>query len=164
MTGHISDAMRSVLGKEFASATSFPVAASDIRRWAMAVYYPEPPPSPFWDTSEGQTLTAPRDFNPFAWMTTSGPSARPGHYDPDRNFKALGVDGPGLTRQVNGGLEVSYGVPMRVGDVITSSSCISALTEREGRLGLMLFTTVETVWTNQDNHEVRRQKTTIIRY
>lgn len=163
-TGHITDSMRSVIGKEFASSTSFPIAESDIRRWAMAVHYPEAPPARYWDASNGRTLTAPSDFNPFAWMTADGPEAQPGPYDPDKNFKKLGVEGPGLVRQVNGGLEVSYGVPMRAGDVITSSSNISALTEREGRLGLMLFTTTENVWTNQNGDEVRRQKMTIIRY
>ncbi|AYJ52081.1 hypothetical protein D8W71_20895 [Rhodococcus sp. P1Y] len=156
--------MRSVIGTEFASSTSFPVAESDIRRWAMAVHYPEPPPARYWDTSDGHTLTAPPDFNPFAWMTTAGPDPQPGIYDPDKNFKKLGVEGAGLTRQVNGGIEVEYGVPIRAGDVVHSSSNISALTEREGKLGLMLFTTTETIWTNQDGDEVRRTKMTIIRY
>lgn len=129
----------------------------------MATYYPEPPPARYWDSSTGQ-IVAPEDFNPFAWMSASGPQARSGPYDPDEQFTSLGVEGPGLKRQVNGGLEVTYGVPMKPGDVITSSSSISALSERTGRLGLMLFTTLENVWTNQDGDEVRRQKMTLIRY
>ena len=28
---------------------SFPITDSDIRRWAIAVYYPEPAPRLFWD-------------------------------------------------------------------------------------------------------------------
>jgi len=28
---------------------SYPITVSDIRRWAMAVYYPEEPPRLFWD-------------------------------------------------------------------------------------------------------------------
>lgn len=161
---HITPEMRSVLGREFAHSTSFPIAASDIRRWAIAVYYPEPPPARYWDRGvTREPLTAPQEFNPFAWMSSEGPAPAAEH-DPDRHFRSLGVAGPGLRFQVNGGVEVAYGVPMREGDVITSSSSIAALTERTGRLGLMLFTTVETVLTNQDDAEVRRQRMTIIRY
>ncbi|MET3953281.1 hypothetical protein ABIE52_000147 [Rhodococcus sp. OAS809] len=162
--GHITDSMRSVIGKEYSRSTSFPVSESDIRRWAMATYYPEPPPRRFWDASESVGIVAPEDFNPFAWMSASGPKTSSADYDPDDHFRALGVDGPGLQRQVNGGLEVTYGESMRPGDVITSSASVSALSERTGRLGLMLFTTLETVWTNQTGAEVRRQKMTIIRY
>lgn len=162
---HITAEMRSVLGKEFATSVSFPIAASDIRRWAIAVYYPEPPPARYWDSNtELGPLIAPEEFNPFAWMSSEGPVATGGDQDPDRHFRSLGVAGPSLQFQVNGGVQVSYGVPMRAGDVITSSSSIAELTERTGRLGLMLFTTVETVLTNQDGAEVRRQRMTIIRY
>ncbi|WP_308115552.1 MULTISPECIES: MaoC family dehydratase N-terminal domain-containing protein [unclassified Rhodococcus (in: high G+C Gram-positive bacteria)] len=162
--GHITDSMRSVIGKEYSTATSFPVSESDIRRWAMATYYPDPPPRRYWDSSSVSSIVAPEDFNPFAWMTAAGPQASSAVYDPDDHFTKLGVDGPGLERQVNGGLEVSYGEPIKPGDVITSSAAVSALSEREGRLGLMLFTTFETTWTNQTGAEVRRQKMTIIRY
>jgi len=160
----ITDSMRSVVGKEYSRSTSFPVSESDIRRWAMATYYPEPPPSKFWDASGGVDIVAPEDFNPFAWMSAAGPPDSAAEYDPDGHFKVLGVDGPGLQRQVNGGLEVRYGIAVRAGDVITASVSVSALSERTGRLGRMLFTTLETVWTNQTGAEVRRQKMTIIRY
>lgn len=162
---HISPEMRSVLGKEFSRSSSFPIAASDIRRWAIAAYYPEAPPAQYWDESgRAGPITAPQEFNPFAWMSGEGPAPTVVGTDPDRQFTLLGVKGPGLAFQVNGGIQVTYGVPMRVGDVITSSSHISELTERPGRLGLMLFTTVDTVLTNQDNAEVRHQRMTVIRY
>ncbi len=161
---NITADMRTVLGREFARTVSFPIEASDIRRWAIAVYYPQPPPARYWDRSaQPGPLVAPQEFNPFAWMSSEGP-APAGDHDPDRHFRTLGVTGPGLKFQVNGGVRAIYGVPMREGDVITSSSCIAELTERTGRLGLMLFTTIETVLTNQDHAEVRRQRMTIIRY
>ncbi|MBY4039218.1 MaoC family dehydratase N-terminal domain-containing protein [Rhodococcus fascians] len=155
--------MRSAIGRTFARSTSFPVSDSDIRRWAMAVYYPVAPPARFWQDRTGSGLTAPQDFNPFAWMTSSGPEETV-EYDPNGPFVALGVDGPTLDRQVNGGMEVEYGVDIRAGDVISSATTISALAEREGRLGTMLFTTTENVWTNQRLDQVRVERMTIIRY
>ena len=162
---HITPDMRSVLGREFARSTSFPIAASDVRRWAVATYYPEPPPARYWDEAAASgPLIAPQEFNPFAWMSSEGPAPAASGSNPDKQFELLGVKGPGLAFQVNGGVQVTYGAPMRVGDVITSSSHISELTERTGRLGLMLFTTVDTILTNQNGTEVRHQRMTVIRY
>ena len=70
---HITDEMRAAVGRELARMTSYPITDSDIRRWAVAVYYPEEPPRLFWDadyaagTSFGG-IVAPEEFNPFAWM------------------------------------------------------------------------------------------------
>ncbi len=38
---NINDEMRAALGSEIGRRVSFPVSESDIRRWAIAVYYPE---------------------------------------------------------------------------------------------------------------------------
>jgi hypothetical protein len=167
---YISDAMRAAVGREYRRRTSFPVSRSDIRRWAIAVYYPEPPPAVFWDEASAAAgprgeIVAPEDFNPFAWMTASGPGDDSGDpNDPDNTEHQLGIDGPGLKFQLNGGLEVEYGVPMRPGDVITSVASVADYREREGRLGKMLFTVLQDVWTNQHGDEVRRARTTLIRY
>jgi hypothetical protein len=84
--------------------------------------------------------------------------------DTNRTEILLGVPGPGLKFQLNGGMEVEYGVPMRPDDVITSVSRLAEYREREGRLGLMLFTVTEDVWSNQDDDEVKRTRSTLIRY
>jgi hypothetical protein len=55
-------------------------------------------------------------------------------------------------------------VRMRPGDVITSVRSLAGYSEREGRLGLMLFTLSQDVWTNQDNEVVKTTKSTLIRY
>jgi hypothetical protein len=156
--------MRNAVGRAFGRRTGFPVSSSDIRRWAIAVYYPEPPPEALW--KPGEDVQAPEDFNPFAWMTAAGPSdgSDGDPNDTDNTESQLGIAGPGLKFQLNGGLEVEYGVPMRPGDVITSVSRVTNYSEREGRLGLMLFTVIEDVWTNQDGAEVRRGRITLIRY
>lgn len=84
--------------------------------------------------------------------------------DPDLTEKTLGIEGPGLKFQLNGGMEVEYGVRMRPGDVSTSVRRLAEYREREGRLGLMLFTVTEDNWTNQRDELVKSSKTTVIRY
>src|SRR5580658_1878790 len=93
-----------------------PIAASDIRRWAIATYWPETPPPIYWDEAYARTtrwggVIAPPDFNPFAW-----PVRRPA-----AAATAPGETGLRLTT-MNGGQTDSYGAPMRPGDVITARS------------------------------------------
>ena len=89
---YITDEMRSIVGETLSTMTSFPIAASDIRKWAMAIYFPEVPPPLYWDEEYAAStpwggIVAPEEFNPFAWMTVdprpkcdppgTGPSSRP---------------------------------------------------------------------------------------
>ena len=53
---------------------------------------------------------------------------------------------------------------MRPGDVITSTNRLTDYFEREGRLGLMLFTTTTDTWTNQRGDTVKTEVLTFIRY
>jgi N-terminal half of MaoC dehydratase len=59
---------------------------------------------------------------------------------------------------------VDYGARMRPGDVITSVRRLAGYSEREGRLGLMLFTTTEDTWSNERGEMVKTTRGTIIRY
>lgn len=169
----VNDEMTAAVGSELRRKVSFPIAASDIRRWAVAVYYPEAPPATFWDAEVAAATThrgivAPEEFNPFAWMAAGGPPSpvaeTTGGPDPDSTEKYLGIRPPGMSHQLNGGLEVDYGVRMRPGDVITSVTRLAGYRERAGQLGWMLFTTYEDTWTNQDGEPVKRSRSTIIRY
>jgi hypothetical protein len=169
---HITPQMRDVVGLELRRSTSFPITDSDIRRWAIAVYYPEPAPRLFWDpayaagTAHGG-IVAPEDFNPFAWLTQTeadaGVVARStgAFLGPE---ETLGIEKPDTKSLINGGTEVEYGVRMRPGDAITSVSTLAGYAEREGRLGLMLFTTSEDTWTNQRGETVKTSRSTLIRY
>jgi hypothetical protein len=169
---YISAEMAGAVGRFLGRQVSFPIAASDIRKWALAVYYPEKPPRLFWDASYAATtshggIVAPEEFNPFAWMAAESEStgSNPGDQnDPNRTEASLGIPGPGLQFQVNGGIDVEYGVRMRPGDVITAESTLAGYTERQGSLGRMLFTASESVWTNQAGDMVKRSTTTVIRY
>jgi hypothetical protein len=140
--------------------TSYPVAASDIRRWAIAVYWPERPPPIFWDADYAAGtrwggIIAPQDFNPFAWPverpSLGAPAPRPGR------------GGVGQ-RVMNGGQTDTYGVPMRPGDVIAARARLRDWEERTTRLGETLFVFNETEWTNQDGDLVKRRVSTGIRY
>jgi len=169
----ITSEMRAAIGTPTGLRVSYPVSVSDIRRWALAVYWPELPPRLFWDEEYASGtihsgIVAPEEFNPFAWMAAeteapeAPPSANPS--DPDRVERSLGIAGPGLKFQLNGGMSVEYGVRMRPGDVITSVGHLADYNEREGRLGPMLFTISEDTWTNQRDELVKRSRSTLIRY
>src|SRR5579863_8315901 len=113
-------------------------------------------------------IVAPQDFNPFAWMVaaTDGPerAATIDQHNPNWTELVLGAAPHNLKFQLNGGMEVEYGAAMRPGDVITAVTRLAGYSEREGRLGLMLFTTQEETWTNQDDEVVQRRSNTVIRY
>jgi hypothetical protein len=162
--GLVTDAMRAAVGREIGRRVSFPVSASDIRRWAVATYHPEEPPPCFWDPGHEGGVLAPRDFNPFAWMCAEprGRSAAAQHLDAIE--QALGIPGPGLRVGLNGSLEAEYGAPIRPGDVITAVRTLTDYRERSGAVGAMLLTTTQDLWTNQDGAFVARRVMTLIRY
>jgi hypothetical protein len=166
----ITASMRDAVGAELASSVSFPVSESDIRRWAIAIYFPEPPPARFWDSqaaarSRWGGIVAPEDFNPFAWMAACPPglAGTEAVTGAGRTERLLGIDGPGLANQLNGGLAISYGVPIRPGDVITSVTRLEGCDERAGRMGPMLFTELDTTWTNAAGELVKQSRMTLIR-
>jgi hypothetical protein len=143
-----------------------PVSQSDIRKWAIAVYWPETPPRIYWDadyaaTTTWGTIIAPPDFNPFAWpIVEAGPAGADLRAQAD-------AEQPRSTkgrRGMNGGQVDTYGVPMRPGDVITSRSRLRDWDERQTRLGLTLFSFSETEWRNQDDALVKVRVATGIRY
>jgi hypothetical protein len=170
----ISDEMRALVGRTFgARRSSVPISLSDIRKWAIAIYYPEVPPRLFWDEEYAATspyggIVAPEEFNPFAWFTADGPVIAPTYEGPIRGSgpeSAFGVESPETTFILNGGMEVSYGLRMKPGDVITSSETkLLDYQERQSRLGLMLITRTETTWTNQDDQMVKVTRSIGIRY
>ncbi|MGF1599875.1 MAG: MaoC family dehydratase N-terminal domain-containing protein [Acidimicrobiales bacterium] len=139
--------------------TSPPVAESDIRRWAIAVHWPETPPPIFWDADYAATtrwggIVAPPDFNPFAWPIRTPRTATDNKRD--RSKRRL--------RGMNGGQVETYGVPIRPGDVITARNRLRDWDERDTRLGRTLFTNHETEWHNQNGELVKRRVSTAIRY
>jgi hypothetical protein len=166
VTSVVSAEMRRALGTQLTRTVSYPIAASDIRRWALAVYWPEPAPARYLAVEETDVVV-PEEFNPFAWAVVEAtpPAALTIPLeDPDRIEKLAGVAGPGLRHQVHGGISVEYGVRMVVGDVVTSVTTLEDYSERDGRLGHMLVTTTLDAWTTETGDVVKRSRLTFIRY
>ena len=141
-----------------AERTSPPVSEADIRKWAIAVYWPERPPPIFWDVGYAATtrwggIIAPPDFNPFAWPVQS-----------ERTKPASSGPKPRRLRGMNGGQVDTYGTPMRPGDVIVARNRLRDWEERGTRLGPTLFSYSETEWHNQHGQLVKRRVATAIQY
>jgi acyl dehydratase len=139
-----------------------PISESDIRKWAIAVYWPETPPPIFWDaeyaaTTRWGTIIAPPDFNPFAWPIVLPRAA-------DDKPKDRGDKPKRRLRGMNGGQVETYGVPMRPGDLITARNRLRDWEERDTRLGHTLFSYSELEWNNQNGDLVKRRVSTAILY
>lgn len=164
-SSYISEEMRDCVGRDLDRRVSFPITSSDIRRWAVAIYYPELPPQRFWtasaDSTCAGTLVAPEDFNPFAWLVAEPAGPPPSLRDPE---EVLGIDSPDAPVRLRGGMSVEYGVPMRAGDVITSVRRLGGYDERAGRRGRMLLTIIMDTWTNQRDELVKSFEFTFIRF
>lgn len=153
-----SQALQASLGVWSDPRQSAPVDASDIRRWAIAVYWPETPPRLYFDEAYAKTtrwggLVAPREFNPFAW-----PAERPASMVPHKANRGVGE------RTMNGGQREKYGAVIRVGDVITARSALVKLEKKSTRLGATLLRHIETVWTNQRGEFVKSRTQIVLQY
>jgi hypothetical protein len=165
----ISAEMAAAVGREYEWATSYPISVSDIRKWAVAMYFPETPPPLYWDPDHANAtswggIVAPEEFNPFAWMRADPP----GNMGPEASSPwpelSLGIACPQFKANIAAGREIEYTkVRMRPGDVIRSTLSLGGYVEKTGRLGLMLFTDRVDTWTNQRGELVRRSVATLIR-
>jgi hypothetical protein len=172
---YITDDMRGLLDKTMHTQTAFPIDKSDIRKWAMAVYYPNVPPREFWDEEYAaatvwQGIVAPEELNPFTWMVRDplpvdalvggGGDRRFGDFE-----GPMGVDPPPYRAVLQGQVIATYSeVRMRPGDVISARTYISDYFERTGRMGLQLYTTVSVDFTNQNDEWIKRLDTVFVRY
>jgi hypothetical protein len=171
--GLIRPDMQEAVGRPYRKWVSYPVSASDIRKWVQAVHYPEPAPAPYLDPDADANghLFAPLEFNPFAWGNARSVSTGleielpAGLHRPGAMEHLVGVTPPDLTRAVNGGVAATYTkVRMRPGDVISQQTAVAGYRERQGRLGAMLLSDAVTTWTNQDGQLVKTFRMTLIRY
>lgn len=69
-----------------------------------------------------------------------------------------------LERLLDGGSEWDYFEPVRAGDRITAVGRITDISERTGRLGLMVFVTIVVTYRNHLDQVVATQTSTSIRY
>lgn len=147
------------IGRELPPAAAPAVGANDIARWAIATYWPEPPPPRYLDAEVATKgpwggIVAPRDFDPFAWM-------------PNRPWAGDWLWGMGTEpgkRILNGGQHNRYAEPIRPGDVISVTRRFVDVIERDTKRGPMVFFTSEFRWENQDGALVRLGEQTSIYY
>jgi hypothetical protein len=141
--------LKSQVGRPLGKDVSFPITVSDIRKWAIAAYWPETPPRLFWDEEYAKKtrfggIVAPEDFNPFAW-----PIRREGSAGPRLSVR-------GQFRVLNAGYEMRHLQPIRPGDVITAESILAEANERpSASLGKMVLWVREAQWTNQRGELVK---------
>lgn len=166
----VTDEMRAIVGKVMRETVSYPIAVSDIRKWAVAVYYPEVPPRLYWDEdyaarSRWGGIVAPEDFNPFAWMTRTPSPDDPPVSQTAFSERELGVEPPRHRALLLTEIRATHsGVRMRPGDVIRSTHKISGYFEREGRMGHMLYTTLSHELFNQRDEWIRTVDSVFARY
>ena len=113
---------RSIIGSEFDRTVFAPITKEAIREYSAASGEP------------GATdITAPPTFvvrlRGHRWMPENMP-----------NLGRVGFDA---------GKDIEFGVPVRVGDVLTAISTVHDIYEKTGRSGSMAFVVLRTVVTNQ---------------
>ena len=64
---------------------------------------------------------------------------------------------------INGGSEIDYYQPMKVGDTITTVAKLADVKEKTGKSGSMIILLVEVTYTNQKSELVARCRNTFIR-
>lgn len=151
----ITDEMRAAIGRE-SEPVIYEVDNLGVRQFARAVGYTDPI---FYDEAYAKSkghrgLVAPVGFL--------------GHpiYDPTkppRIPEAFRLDVP-YKRILNGGTDVEYFDAVCAGDVLTATTKLTGLTEREGRVGPMLIVEVETIFRNSAGKTVAVLRGAAIRY
>ena len=69
-----------------------------------------------------------------------------------------------LKRMVAGGGDWEFHLPIKLGDVITCTTHVADLYEREGKAGKLLFVVTETTITNQRGELAAKGRATLINY
>ena len=153
----ITDKMRAEIGVESEPVT-FEVDNTACRMFARAVGYTDPI---YFDEQYAKSkgyrgIPAPVGFLGHVVYHPNEPqSARGGAY--------IRTDTP-FKRLLNGGTDIEYFESVCAGDVLTATSKLIDLSEREGRLGPMLVTVTESTYRNQDGKLVARARGTGIQY
>ena len=148
----ITDEMRSLVGVE-SEPSVYEIERGPIRRWAEAIgdtnplYHDEE-----YAKKKGyRGLVAPPTFiTQYAFPVKVGKSARR-------------VRSP-LTRNLNGGNEYEFFKTVCAGDILTATTKLADIREREGRLGKMLFVIYETTFRDEKDEVVAKSRNTGISY
>lgn len=156
-TSLLTDEILGWIGRE-AEPWTIEVTALDVKRFAVAT----DDPNPLYTDAE-----AARDSR------FGGPIAPPLFYMaplteplPERDLRPDGLPYTGrlpipptpLPRLMDGGTDIDFLVPVRVGDTLTARSTIVDIYEKQGRSGPLIFVVRETTYTNQHGETVVVEK------
>jgi acyl dehydratase len=119
---------RSIIGSEFDRTIFDPVTAAEVAEYAAASTEPQP----------DQTIASPTFV-----VRLRGRRFMPANLPPDLGRAAF-----------DAGKDIEWGVPIRVGDVLTAISTVHDIYEKTGRSGSMRFLVLRTVITNQRDEQV----------
>jgi hypothetical protein len=151
----ITDKMRAEIGKESEPVT-LEVDKTACRMFARSVGYTDPV---YYDEeyarSKGyRSIPAPFAFLGHPIFNPNAPQRLGGYFRTDTPFKRI----------LNGGTDIECFDTICAGDVLTATSKLADLSERQSRLGPMLITVTEFTFRNQDGKVVAVMRGTGIQY
>lgn len=151
----ITDEMRELIGKTLDTIV-FKVEEGAIQRYAQAIGDPNPlfNDPDYASKAKYRRLIAPPGFT--GWPTKAG--------RPTEKLFAFLVKAGAPSRILDGGIELEFIEPIAAGDILTATSKIAKVTERETKLGKTMFTTAEVTYVNQKGNVVLRSWATIIQF
>jgi acyl dehydratase len=151
----ISNELQKLIGVSSGPIVS-KVEEGAIQRYAQAVGDPNPlyNDPDFTSKTKYGRLLAPPGFT--GWPIKAG---RP----TERLFESLTKAGA-PPRGLDGGVEFEFIKPIGAGDVLTATTKIVNIIERQTRLGKTMFTTVEATFVNQKGDVALKSRQTLIQF
>jgi len=149
----ITDELRKLIGMTLDTIV-FKVEEGAIQRYAEAIGDPNPlynDPDFASKTRYGRLL-APPGFT--GWPVKAGRLS-------ERLLESLAKAGA-PSRLLDGGIEFEFIEPVGAGDVLTATTKIVNMTERETKLGKTMFTTLETTFVNKKGNVALKSRSTFI--
>jgi acyl dehydratase len=149
----ITDELRKLIGVTLDTIV-FKVEEGAIQRYAQAIGDPNPlynDPDFASKTKYGRLLVPP-GFT--GWPVKAARLS-------ERLLGSLAKAGA-PSRLLDGGVEFEFIEPVGAGDVLTATTKIANMTERETRLGKTVFTTLETTFVNQKGNVALKSRSTFI--
>ncbi len=151
----ITDELKKLIGVSGEPIT-FKVEEGAIQRYAQAIGDPNPLFNDIENASKNKygRLICPPGFT--GWPIKGGISV----------FKLVDslIKAGAPTRLLDGGVEFEFVEPIGAGDVLTTTTKIASITERETRMGKTMFTTVETTFVNQKGKVALNGRATFIQF
>jgi len=148
----ITDEMRSLVGVE-SEPSVYEIEREPIRRWAEAI-------------GDSNPLYHDEEYaKKCGYDSIIAPPGFVGNYDfPVKVGKSARRVRSPLTRNLNGGNEYEFFKTVCAGDILTATTKLADIREREGRMGKMLFVVYETTFRDEKGEVVAKSRNTGISY